>query len=88
LEFGIRVLELKKKKMAEEWYESFPAPRATPSGVTAEEVMKLFDDMDIKPEPRSFLLVDVRRVDWEVCCQIFPSPFPGGFSSCYCWGLR
>jgi len=27
--------------------------------------MKLFDDMDIKPEPRPFLLVDVRRTDWE-----------------------
>jgi arsenical-resistance protein 2 len=27
--------------------------------------MKLFDDMDITPTPRTFLLVDVRRTDWE-----------------------
>lgn len=28
--------------------------------------MQLFDDMDIKNEPRGFLLVDVRRDDWVV----------------------
>lgn len=35
--------------------------------MTADELMKAFDDMDLTPEPRSFLLVDVRRNDWEVC---------------------
>ena len=33
--------------------------------------MKAFDDMDLRPEPRSFLLVDVRRNDWEVCDFLF-----------------
>jgi len=27
--------------------------------------MKKFDDMDLEPQPRDFLLVDVRRNDWE-----------------------
>ena len=50
----------------DQWWVAFPAPRANASEITADEVMKMFDDMDIKPEPRSFLLVDVRRTDWEV----------------------
>ena len=50
-----------------EWYSHLPAPRAKVTETTAEELMKAFDDMDIRPEPRSFLLIDVRRVDWEVC---------------------
>ncbi len=62
-------------KMSDEWWKVFPAPRAVPSGVTAEEVMKMFDDMDIKPEPRPFLLVDVRRLDWEVRDLSFFFPF-------------
>jgi arsenical-resistance protein 2 len=50
----------------DQWWAAFPAPRAKVPEITADEVMKMFDDMDIKPEPRSFLLVDVRRTDWEV----------------------
>ena len=49
-----------------DWWTAFPAPRAKCPEITAEELMKLFDDMDIKPQPRSFQLVDVRRTDWEV----------------------
>jgi arsenical-resistance protein 2 len=49
-----------------EWWTAFPAPRAKCPEITADELMKLFDDMDIKPEPRQFQLVDVRRTDWEV----------------------
>ncbi|KAF4635016.1 hypothetical protein G7Y89_g3080 [Cudoniella acicularis] len=48
-----------------EWWEAFPAPKAKCDEVTAEEVMGYFDDMDLKPSPREFLLVDVRRTDWE-----------------------
>lgn len=44
---------------------AFPAPRTKAPEISADEVMQMFDDMDIKPEPRSFLLVDVRRTDWE-----------------------
>jgi len=50
------------------WWAVYPAAKAQCPGITTKEVMKLFDDMDITPEPRSFLLVDVRRADWEVSC--------------------
>jgi arsenical-resistance protein 2 len=52
------------------WWKAFPEARAKCPEITADDVMKLFDDMDITSEPRSFLLVDVRRNDWEVC-QIY-----------------
>lgn len=48
-----------------QWWDEFPAPKAKCPEVTADEVMKMFDDMDIKPDLRQFLLVDVRRNDWE-----------------------
>jgi hypothetical protein len=48
------------------WWDEFPAPRAKCADISGGELMKLFDDMDIKPEARPFLLVDVRRADWEV----------------------
>ncbi|KAH7391359.1 Rhodanese-like domain-containing protein [Cadophora sp. MPI-SDFR-AT-0126] len=47
------------------WWDAIPAPRAKCPEMTADELMKAFDDMDLTPEPRSFLLVDVRRNDWE-----------------------
>jgi hypothetical protein len=50
-----------------EWWSAFPAPRAKCPIISVDDVMKLFDDMDIKPGPRQFLLVDVRKTDWEVC---------------------
>lgn len=53
-------------KAEENWYSAFPAPRAKCAEITADELMQMFDDMDIRNEPRDFLLVDVRRVDWEV----------------------
>lgn len=49
------------------WWDAFPAPKAAVPEVTGEEVMKMFDDMDINPGLRDFLLVDVRRDDWAVC---------------------
>ena len=57
---------------SEQWWTAFPEPRAKISEISADEVMQMFDDMDIKPEPRSFLLVDVRRTDWEVSFPFFP----------------
>ncbi|KAE9368616.1 hypothetical protein N431DRAFT_347432 [Stipitochalara longipes BDJ] len=49
----------------QEWWESLPAARSAPPTISANAVMKLFDDMDLAPTPRTFLLVDVRRTDWE-----------------------
>lgn len=49
----------------QEWWALLPVVRSTPPTISADEVMKLFDDMDITPTPRAFLLVDVRRTDWE-----------------------
>ncbi|PMD20829.1 Rhodanese-like protein [Hyaloscypha hepaticicola] len=49
----------------QEWWVLLPVVRSTPPTISADEVMKLFDDMDITPTPRAFLLVDVRRTDWE-----------------------
>lgn len=52
------------------WWDAFPPPKASVPELTADEVMKMFDDMDIKPGLREFLLVDVRRNDWEVCSSL------------------
>jgi arsenical-resistance protein 2 len=57
-------------KKEPQWWDAFPAPKAKVPKLSADEVMKLFDDMDVKPEARSFLLVDVRRNDWEVSCLL------------------
>ena len=48
------------------WATAFPAAKASPGGISCDEVMKLYDDMDLTGDPKSFLLVDVRREDWEV----------------------
>jgi arsenical-resistance protein 2 len=48
-----------------EWWASLPPVRSSPRSISADAVMKLFDDMDLTPTPRTFLLVDVRRTDWE-----------------------
>jgi arsenical-resistance protein 2 len=53
-----------------QWWEAFPAARAKCPELSSDDLMKKFDDMDLTPEPKSFLLVDVRRTDWEV--RIFP----------------
>ena len=58
--------EQQTKQAEPQWHTAFPQPRAQAPEITADEVMKLFDDMDITPELRPFLLVDVRRTDWEV----------------------
>jgi hypothetical protein len=48
------------------WATAFPGAKASPVVISCEEVMKLYDDMDLTGDPKSFLLVDVRRDDWEV----------------------
>lgn len=52
-------------KTPAEWWASLPAPRSKPPTISADEVMQLFDDMDLDASPRPFLLIDVRRTDWE-----------------------
>jgi hypothetical protein len=52
-----------------EWWSQFPDPRAKCPEISPDEVMKMFDDMDISPGLREFLLIDVRRTDWEVSLQ-------------------
>jgi hypothetical protein len=49
-----------------DWWAAFPAAKAKCDAISTEALMKMFDDMDIKPGPRPFLVVDVRRNDWEV----------------------
>ena len=67
----------------EQWWAALPAPRAHCPEITADEVMKMFDDMDISPGPRGFLLIDVRRTDWEVRqgLLLLPGYFQGHPSS-------
>ena len=52
-----------------EWWSAFPDPKAKCPEISADAVMKMFDDMDIEPRLREFLLIDVRRTDWEVSLQ-------------------
>ena len=54
-----------KKEGEQPWHAAFPEPRALVTEITGEQLMKKFDDMDIEPKPRDFLLVDARRTDWE-----------------------
>jgi arsenical-resistance protein 2 len=59
------ILKAMTETQSKEWWASLPAPRSTPPSISADTVMQLFDDMDLIPSPRTFLLVDVRRTDWE-----------------------
>ncbi|KAM3086111.1 hypothetical protein ACMFMF_000066 [Clarireedia jacksonii] len=54
-----------KKDAAAPWWKAYPEARAKCPEISADDVMSLFDDMDITSEPKPFLLVDVRRDDWE-----------------------
>jgi hypothetical protein len=58
------------------WHAAFPVPSSTPARVEAEELKQW---VDAKPEldGRDWLVVDVRRTDFEVsyrtrcgCCQV------------------
>ncbi len=72
-----------KSVTPDSWWLAFPAARATCLEITADAVMKLFDDMDIASAPRQFLLVDVRRTDWEVTTAVrylFLQTIPRRFS--------
>lgn len=53
------------------WHEAFPAPRSTAASITREEVLRWFQEG--KKPGKDFVLVDLRRVDHEVCtiCLFF-----------------
>jgi len=46
------------------WYAAFPPPVSKPDFITREETRKLFET---KTVGKDFILVDVRRTDFEVC---------------------
>ena len=49
------------------WWEAYPAPRDTqPGSATREEVLAMLKAQGGKSTPADFLLIDVRRVDYEV----------------------
>lgn len=48
------------------WWAEFPAPKAQCGVVEPDEVLGLLEAQANRPgSPRDFLLVDVRRTDWE-----------------------
>ncbi|KAL3296862.1 Rhodanese-like protein [Colletotrichum asianum] len=49
------------------WWAAFPAPKAKSLEIEADEVMALLEARAaaVQDSPRDFLLVDVRRNDWE-----------------------
>jgi hypothetical protein len=60
-------VQMKDEGEKDQWWTAFPEPKASVPEITGDDLYQMFDEMDIKPVPRSFLLVDVRRTDWEVC---------------------
>jgi len=55
------------EKKSPEWWTTFPTPKSKCDEITAENLMALFDNMDKgNAGKKDFLLVDVRRTDWEV----------------------
>lgn len=50
------------------WYEAYPAPRNVAASVTREEVLQWFRDG--RRPGTDFVLVDLRRTDFEVCIPI------------------
>lgn len=49
------------------WWAAFPAPKAQCDHIEPDEVLKLLEAQADQPasSARDFLLVDVRRTDWE-----------------------
>lgn len=48
------------------WHAAFPAPQSQCPQLEAEAVMSMLQKQAATPrQPRDFLLVDVRRTDWE-----------------------
>lgn len=53
------------------WHAAYPAPNATPGALPRQELLRWFREG--KQAGRDFVLVDVRRTDFEVCLPYIPS---------------
>lgn len=65
------------------WHAAYPAPKATPSALPRQELLQWFREG--KQAGKDFVLVDVRRTDFEVCLTnqtTFPNP---DYRVCGCW---
>ncbi|KAH8596583.1 hypothetical protein B0O99DRAFT_509533 [Bisporella sp. PMI_857] len=49
----------------EGWFKGMPPPKTTVPLIEGSEVMAWFDGMDVRPGPRTWLVVDVRGVEWK-----------------------
>lgn len=47
------------------WHAAYPSPKAIPSSISREEVLNMIKSG--KQAGKDFVLVDVRRTDFEVC---------------------
>lgn len=48
------------------WYAIYPDPKSKPGGLKREEVLQMIQSQNENSGSKSFLLVDVRRNDFEV----------------------
>lgn len=48
------------------WHAGLPSPRATPESISQDEVAGLIKSSD-KVTGKDYLIIDVRRTDFEVC---------------------
>lgn len=56
------------------WYAAYPAPKSKVVTISREEVLELLKTTPL--EKRDFVLVDLRRNDFEVCLSQRNSPAP------------
>jgi arsenical-resistance protein 2 len=47
------------------WYVAYPIARTRPASITRQELLQLFEDG--KELGKDFILVDLRRTDFDVC---------------------
>ena len=48
------------------WHAAYPTPRAQVQTISRDEVLELLKETKAEPEKRDFVLVDLRRNDFEV----------------------
>ncbi|EJT78510.1 hypothetical protein GGTG_03610 [Gaeumannomyces tritici R3-111a-1] len=54
-----------KPEAQQPWWAAFPAPKSDCASLDPAEVLKLLEGEGGDGTPKDFLLVDVRRTDWE-----------------------
>lgn len=55
------------------WYAAYPTARSQPKSITRHEVLQLLKSDT--PPGRSFVLVDLRRTDYEASAQLSSNQF-------------